>query len=131
MAPDQVQVRPDGAATSLEVAWRTVTRDIDGHQLLDTTQSYAIYRSTTHADLEELATLAGFQVASVLANPQDATTPTLRWIDTEVQGRYGTMVYVRCGPEGQKPPAAKSKARPKAAAKKPSPKPVQPPIQRQ
>ena len=24
----------------------------------------------------------------------------LRWMDTEVQGRYGTMVYVRCGGEG-------------------------------
>ncbi|HEX3441593.1 MAG TPA: hypothetical protein VHT93_14685 [Pseudolabrys sp.] len=53
----------------------------------------------------------------------------LRWIDPEVQGRYGTMVYVRCGAEGAKKPAAKP--RPKAAAKpaaaKPAaaPKPVQ------
>lgn len=53
----------------------------------------------------------------------------LRWLDPEVQGRYGTMVYVRCGPEGAKRPAkpkaaAKPKPKPKAA-----PKPVQPPIQ--
>jgi hypothetical protein len=51
----------------------------------------------------------------------------LRWMDPEVQGRYGTMVYVRCGPEGAKHPAkpkAKPKPKPKAA-----PKPVQPPIQ--
>lgn len=27
---------------------------------------------------------------------------TLRWLDPEVQGRYGTMVYVRCAPEGQR-----------------------------
>jgi hypothetical protein len=57
----------------------------------------------------------------------------LRWIDSEVQGRYGTMVYVRCGPEGQKPPVAK-KTRPRAGAKaapKGAPRPVQPPIQRQ
>ena len=47
----------------------------------------------------------------------------LRWIDPEVQGRYGTMVYVRCGPEGEKRPA-KPKAKPK-----PKPKPKQPPIQ--
>ena len=47
----------------------------------------------------------------------------LRWIDPEVQGRYGTMVYVRCGPEGAKRPA-KPKAKPK-----PKPKPKQPPIQ--
>ena len=56
----------------------------------------------------------------------------LRWLDPEVQGRYGTMVYVRCPPEGVKKP--KPAAKPKTAAKpKPAsaPKPVQPPIQRQ
>jgi hypothetical protein len=42
---------------------------------------------------------------------------TLRWIDPEVQGRYGTMVYVRCAPEGQKRPPAKKKP-----AAKPKPK---------
>jgi len=49
----------------------------------------------------------------------------LRWMDPEVQGRYGTMVYVRCAAEGAKRPA-KPKAKPKP---KPAPKPVQPPIQ--
>ncbi len=54
----------------------------------------------------------------------------LRWMDSEVQGRYGTMVYVRCGPEGAKKPAAKPKAKtaakPKPAAKPaPAPKPAQ------
>ena len=39
----------------------------------------------------------------------------LRWLDPEVQGRYGTMVYVRCGPEGAKPAEAESR--------KPKPKP--------
>ena len=60
----------------------------------------------------------------------DGRVMALRYIDTEVHGRYGTMVYVRCGPEGQKPPRAKaaSKARPKAAPKA-APRPVQPPIQ--
>ena len=58
----------------------------------------------------------------------------LRWMDPEVQGRYGTMVYVRCGPEGAKRPAKpKAKSKPttaKPAAKpKVAPKPVQPPIQ--
>jgi hypothetical protein len=42
---------------------------------------------------------------------------TLRWMDPEVQGRYGTMVYVRCAPEGQKRPPAKKKP-----AAKPKPK---------
>ncbi len=54
----------------------------------------------------------------------------LRWLDPEVQGRYGTMVYVRCGPEGAKSakPKAKPKPKPKPAA---APKPAQPPVQQQ
>ena len=55
----------------------------------------------------------------------DGRVLILRWMDPEVQGRYGTMVYVRCGAEGAKRPA-KPKAKPKP---KPAPKPVQPPIQ--
>jgi hypothetical protein len=59
----------------------------------------------------------------------------LRWMDPEVQGRYGTMVYVRCAPEGQKRHARhKAKAKPKPKAKpmaKPAPKTIQPPIQQQ
>jgi len=35
----------------------------------------------------------------------------LRWMDSEVQGRYGTMVYVRCGAEGAARTAAKPKPR--------------------
>jgi hypothetical protein len=59
----------------------------------------------------------------------------LRWMDPEVQSRYGTMVYARCAPEGQHRPArhkAKPKAKPKTKAKpkpkakaQPAPKPVQ------
>lgn len=50
----------------------------------------------------------------------------LRWLDPEVQGRYGTMVYVRCGPEGEKrpKPRAKTSAKPKPAGKpRTAPKP--------
>lgn len=43
----------------------------------------------------------------------DGRVLMLRWIDPEVQGRYGTMVYVRCAPEGGK----RAKPKPKAAAK--------------
>jgi hypothetical protein len=68
------------------------------------------------------------------ASPQDREVVSfdgraliLRWLDPEVQGRYGTMVYVRCGAEGQRPkPKAKPAPRPAAAA---APPPVQPPIQ--
>ena len=59
----------------------------------------------------------------------DGRVLILRWMDSEVQGRYGTMVYVRCAPEGAKRPA---KPKPKTAAKpKAAPKPIQPPIQQQ
>ena len=41
----------------------------------------------------------------------DGRTMVLRWMDPEVAGRYGTGVYVRCGPEGvaraSKPPPVK------------------------
>ena len=47
----------------------------------------------------------------------------LRWIDPEVQGRYGTMVYVRCPAEGVKKPKPKGKPKPRAAAK-PAAKPA-------
>jgi hypothetical protein len=30
----------------------------------------------------------------------DGRTMVLRWMDPEVEGRYGTGVYVRCAPEG-------------------------------
>jgi hypothetical protein len=50
----------------------------------------------------------------------DGRILALRWMDPEVQGRYGTMVYVRCGAEGAKKPA---KPRRPAAAK-PKPKPA-------
>jgi hypothetical protein len=38
----------------------------------------------------------------------------LRWMDSEVQGRYGTMVYVRCGGEGGRPATKRAPAKPKA-----------------
>jgi len=44
----------------------------------------------------------------------------LRWIDSEVQGRYGTMVYVRCSAEGAKPPPKRKPA----AKPKPAPAPA-------
>ncbi len=38
----------------------------------------------------------------------DGRSMVLRWINPEIAGRYGTAVYVRCGPEGaarRSPPA--------------------------
>jgi hypothetical protein len=51
----------------------------------------------------------------------DGRVLALRWIDPEVQGRYGTMVYVRCGPEGEKRPAKPRATKPKP---KTAPKPA-------
>jgi hypothetical protein len=48
----------------------------------------------------------------------------LRWMDSEVQGRYGTMVYVRCAPEGAKRPRPKGKPKAKPAAKPAAAKPA-------
>jgi hypothetical protein len=62
----------------------------------------------------------------------DGRVLILRWLDPEVQGRYGTMVYVRCPPEGARPEKLRPKAKPKPkAAPKAAPRPVQPPIQQQ
>ena len=57
----------------------------------------------------------------------------LRWMDPEVQSRYGTMVYVRCAPESERRQVRHTvRHKPKSMAKpKPAPKPVQPPIQQQ
>jgi hypothetical protein len=52
----------------------------------------------------------------------DGRVLILRWLDPEVQGRYGTMVYVRCGPEGAKRPRPKTAAKPRPRTP-PSPPP--------
>jgi len=48
----------------------------------------------------------------------DGQVLVLRWVDPEVAGRYGTMVLVRCPPEGAPPP--RTAARPR----KPPPPPA-------
>jgi hypothetical protein len=39
----------------------------------------------------------------------DGQVLVLRWVDPEVAGRYGTMVLVRCGPEGTNRPRKAAK----------------------
>jgi hypothetical protein len=53
----------------------------------------------------------------------DGRVMILRWMDPEVQGRYGTMVYIRCPAEGVKKPRPKGKA-----AAKPKPRPAAKPV---
>jgi hypothetical protein len=40
----------------------------------------------------------------------DGRVMLTRWVDPEVQGRYGTSIYVRCGAEGTPRPAARKPA---------------------
>jgi len=66
----------------------------------------------------------------------DGRVLILRWMDPEVQGRYGTMVYVRCPPPGSKRPKSRATAKHKPAAKpKPkttsAPRSAPPPVQQQ
>jgi hypothetical protein len=44
----------------------------------------------------------------------DGRVLVLRWIDPEVAGRYGTMVYVRCGAPGTTPTSKKRAPKGKA-----------------
>jgi len=49
----------------------------------------------------------------------DGKVLILRWMDPEVQGRYGTMVYVRCAPERHhRPVRHKPKPKPTAPAQR-------------
>jgi len=41
----------------------------------------------------------------------DGRVLVLKWVDPEVAGRYGTMVLVRCGPEGTAPKTARTTTR--------------------
>lgn len=58
----------------------------------------------------------------------DGRALILRWMDSEVQGRYGTMVYVRCAAEGTKRPP-KPGAKPRSAPRPPPPAAPPPPRQ--
>jgi hypothetical protein len=83
MAPDELQVSPTTSADGLVVTWRKVTRNVENHQLPDTSQSNFVYRAETREDLEDLSTLSSRLVATLGANPQDATTPLVSWTDTD------------------------------------------------
>jgi hypothetical protein len=95
MAPDELQVSPTTAANGLVVTWRKVTRNVENHQFPDTSQSNFVYRAESREDLEDLATLSSRLVATVGANPQDATTPLVSWTDTDpvLVPPFGTKTF--------------------------------------
>ena len=57
----------------------------------------------------------------------DGRVLVLKWVDPEVQGRYGIMVLVRCGAEGTAPPPAPRRAAAPARAAAPPPPVMTPP----
>jgi hypothetical protein len=82
MAPDMVQVSAQTGPDGLNVSWRKVDRDVDNHQIADTTQTYRVYRAADRALLEDLPSLGTHLVATVPANPSDPATPKVDWTDT-------------------------------------------------
>jgi hypothetical protein len=95
MAPDDLQVSPTAAADGLVVTWRKVTRNVENHQLPDVSQTDYVYRAETRDALEDLSVLSSYLVATVWANPQDATTPLVSWTDLDpvLVPLYGTKPF--------------------------------------
>jgi hypothetical protein len=83
MAPDDLQVSPTTAADGLVVTWRKVTRNVENHQLPDTSQTNYVYRADTREALEDITALAGFLVATLTSNPMDVTKPLVSWTDLD------------------------------------------------
>jgi len=95
MAPDELQVSPTTTADGLVVTWRTVTRNVENHQLPDVTQTNHVYRADTREALEDIPALAGHLVATIASNPLDVTRPLVTWTDTDpvLVQPYGTKPF--------------------------------------
>ena len=83
MAPTDLRVDVNDSPFCLALTWRKVTRNERNHQILDTTQTYKIYRADTSDALDDLAALSSFQIGTKTANPTDPGTVTLSWLDTD------------------------------------------------
>jgi fibronectin type 3 domain-containing protein len=94
-APVNLTVTAVTGPKGLQLYWRKVTRDVEGHIIPDTTQTYEIYRAQTQTELSDLPTLLGHLLASVTANPVDTSVPTLTWMDTDpvLEPPYGEQDY--------------------------------------
>ena len=94
-APVNLTVTAVTGPKGLKLDWRKVTRDVEGHIIPDTTQTYEIYRAQTQTDLSDLSTLSGYLLGSVAANPTDPSTPALSWTDTDpvLEPPYGEQDY--------------------------------------
>ena len=95
MAPDDLQVSATTTADGLVVTWRTVTRNVENHQLPDVAQTNYVYRAETREALEDLVALPGHLVATLVVNPQDLTAPLVSWTDLDpaLVPPYGTKPF--------------------------------------
>ena len=83
MAPTDFRIDVNTSPFGLLLSWRKVTRDVRHHQILESSQTYRIYRADLLDSLDDLSTLAAYQITSVIADPTDSTTITLSWLDTD------------------------------------------------
>ena len=73
-----------------------MTRNVENHRLPDTSQTNYVYRAERREDLEDLAALPSYLVATLPGvNPQDATTPLVSWTDLDpvLVPPYGTKPF--------------------------------------
>jgi hypothetical protein len=82
-APTDLRVDVNALPFCLALSWRKVTRDVRHHQIRDTVQTYKIYRSDVPDALDDLSTLAAFQIGTATADPTDQGTITLSWLDLD------------------------------------------------
>jgi len=101
-APEELTVTPtEYPDRGLAVAWRKVTRDVRGHQELDSIHTYEVFRSDKRESLEDPDSLGNTPVYSLSINPLAPQICTLSWIDTssEIFPLYGEQDFyyrVRC-----------------------------------
>lgn len=100
-APETLRVDPSTAPLGLMLSWPKVTHNADNHQILESSQTYEIYRSETLEELEDLDDLALRLVGTVSANPTDPTVSTVSWMDSDpvLSPPYGEKDFwyrIRC-----------------------------------
>ena len=100
-APETLRVDPSTTPFGLTLSWRKVTHNIDNHQILESSQTYEIYRGETLEELENLDDLAQRLVGTVIANPSDPTVSTVSWTDNDpvLSPSYGEKDFwyrIRC-----------------------------------
>jgi predicted pyridoxine 5'-phosphate oxidase superfamily flavin-nucleotide-binding protein len=84
MSPGDLSVRANTEpVVGLALSWRKVTRDVNRHRILDSDQTYRIYRAESLNELEDTASLPARLIVTLNANPTDPTTPMLSWVDAD------------------------------------------------